>query len=182
MSRLAWVDVFAAGPMTGNPLAVVLDPGAWSSARMQALAAELGISETVVVVPPQEGGEHRLRIFTPRRELPMAGHPVVGAAWVLRRHPSLGGAAAAGALSGLAVGARASTALLVAGLALAEAFDAAPPPRRGAEGRAGAEVDPRVRAGVLLAVGGAVGAALMVAPFRAAGSTLGFAICSRFFA
>ncbi|MGD9571233.1 MAG: PhzF family phenazine biosynthesis protein [Thermoleophilia bacterium] len=94
MSRVAWVDVFATGPMTGNPLAVVLDGEGWDDARMQALAAELGISETVVVLPPEEGGDARLRIFTPARELPVAGHPLVGAAWVLH---------AAGVIEGRAV-------------------------------------------------------------------------------
>lgn len=84
MSRLAWVDVFASGPMTGNPLAVVLDADDWPPGRMQGLAAELGISETAFAVAAEGGGDLRLRIFTPRRELPMAGHPVVGAAWVLR--------------------------------------------------------------------------------------------------
>lgn len=83
MTLVAWVDVFASGPMTGNPLAVVLDADDWPAHRMQALAAELGISETVVVVPPTANGDARLRIFTPVRELPIAGHPVVGAAWVL---------------------------------------------------------------------------------------------------
>ncbi len=94
MSRIAWVDVFATGPMTGNPLAVVLDGEGWEDARMQALAAELGISETVVVLPPEAGGDARLRIFTPARELPIAGHPLVGAAWVLH---------AAGVIEGRAV-------------------------------------------------------------------------------
>ena len=84
MSRLAWVDVFASGPMTGNPLAVVLDAEGWRASRMQGLAAELGISETTFVLPPESDGDHRVRIFTPRRELPVAGHPMVGTAWVLR--------------------------------------------------------------------------------------------------
>jgi trans-2,3-dihydro-3-hydroxyanthranilate isomerase len=83
VSALAWVDVFAAGPMSGNPLAVVLDADDWTAARMQALAAELGISETAFVIAAGPGADHRVRIFTPVRELPMAGHPVVGTAWVL---------------------------------------------------------------------------------------------------
>ena len=83
MSRLAWVNVFAAEPMTGNPLAVVLDADSWAPARMQAFAAELGISETTFVVSPRAGGDARVRVFTPARELPMAGHPIVGTAWVL---------------------------------------------------------------------------------------------------
>jgi trans-2,3-dihydro-3-hydroxyanthranilate isomerase len=90
VSRLAWVDVFAAEAMTGNPLAVVLDADAWTSERMQAFATELGISETTFVLDPREGGDHRVRIFTPVRELPMAGHPIVGTAWVLRAAGQIG--------------------------------------------------------------------------------------------
>lgn len=93
MSRIAWVDVFSARPLAGNPLAVVLDAEGWDAARMQAVAAELGISETVFALPPETGGSARLRIFTPARELPMAGHPVVGAAWVLRAAGRIGGRA-----------------------------------------------------------------------------------------
>ncbi len=81
--RLVWVDVFASAPLTGNPLAVVLDADGWEPARMRALAAELGLSETVFALPPASGGDAALRIFTPASELPVAGHPVVGAAWVL---------------------------------------------------------------------------------------------------
>ena len=90
MSRLAWVDVFATAPMSGNPLAVVLDAGDWAQARMQAFAAELGISETTFVMPSGAGADHRVRIFTPVRELPMAGHPVVGTAWVLHAAGRIG--------------------------------------------------------------------------------------------
>jgi trans-2,3-dihydro-3-hydroxyanthranilate isomerase len=84
VSRLVWVDVFAAGPMSGNPLAVVLGAESWPASRMQALAEELGLSETAFVLPAEGDADHRLRIFTPVRELPLAGHPVVGAAWVMR--------------------------------------------------------------------------------------------------
>ncbi len=90
MSRLAWVDVFAAEAMTGNPLAVVLDADAWTSERMQAFAAELGISETTFVMAPGAGGDVRVRIFTPAMELPMAGHPIVGTTWVLRAAGMIG--------------------------------------------------------------------------------------------
>lgn len=91
MSRIAWVDVFAPGPLTGNPLAVVLEADGLDTARMQALAAEFGLSETVFVFPP-ESPEHaaRLRIFTPAIELPVAGHPVVGAAWVIHTAGDMG--------------------------------------------------------------------------------------------
>src|SRR5207245_10803719 len=58
--------------------------GCGVSARdMQAIAKELNLPETVFVAPPQQGGDHRLRIFTPARELPFAGHPTVGAAFYL---------------------------------------------------------------------------------------------------
>lgn len=83
-ARIAWVDVFAAAPFAGNPLAVVLGADDWGAARMQSVAAELGLSETSFALAPDDAGaDVRLRIFTPARELPMAGHPVVGAAFVL---------------------------------------------------------------------------------------------------
>jgi trans-2,3-dihydro-3-hydroxyanthranilate isomerase len=94
MSRLAWVDVFASAPMTGNPLVVVLDAEGWPANRMQAFAAELGISETTFVLPAEEDGDLRVRIFTPVRELPMAGHPIVGTAWVLHAAERIGDSAA----------------------------------------------------------------------------------------
>jgi trans-2,3-dihydro-3-hydroxyanthranilate isomerase len=94
MSRLAWVDVFASATMTGNPLAVVLDAEGWPVTRMQAFAAELGISETTFVLPAEGYGDVRVRIFTPLRELPMAGHPIVGTAWVLHASERIGETAA----------------------------------------------------------------------------------------
>ncbi len=90
MSRLAWVNVFASEAMTGNPLAVVLDADGWSAERMQAFAAELGISETTFVLTPRADADARVRIFTPALELPMAGHPVVGTAWVLHAAERIG--------------------------------------------------------------------------------------------
>lgn len=91
MGRIVWVDVFASAPLTGNPLAVVLEADGLDATKMQALAAEFGISETVFVLPA-ESPEHaaRLRIFTPKVELPMAGHPVVGAAWVIHTAGDMG--------------------------------------------------------------------------------------------
>ena len=77
-----WVDVFATGPLSGNPLVVATADAMPTAGRMQALAAEFGVSETVFAEP---GASPRLRIFTPTAEIPMAGHPLVGAAWVLRR-------------------------------------------------------------------------------------------------
>jgi PhzF family phenazine biosynthesis protein len=75
------VDVFAARAGDGNPLAVVLDAAGLRTADMQALAAWTNLSETSFVLPPESAGaSYRLRIFTPRQELPFAGHPSVGTA------------------------------------------------------------------------------------------------------
>ena len=79
-AEIHWVDVFATRPLTGNPLAVILCETPWDDAHMQAMAAELGLSETVFAA---RSPEPALRIFTPTVEIPMAGHPLVGAAWVL---------------------------------------------------------------------------------------------------
>jgi trans-2,3-dihydro-3-hydroxyanthranilate isomerase len=77
-------DVFTERRFGGNPLAVVLDGDALSDAQMQAVAREFNFSETVFVLPPSDPGHGaRLRIFTPMRELPFAGHPTVGTAFVL---------------------------------------------------------------------------------------------------
>ncbi|HEX5907109.1 MAG TPA: PhzF family phenazine biosynthesis protein, partial [Propionibacteriaceae bacterium] len=67
----------------GSPLGVVLDGPAIPPERRQPLAAELGFSETVYVDDPDTG---QLQIFTPAGELPFAGHPLVGTAWLLNRH------------------------------------------------------------------------------------------------
>ena len=80
------VDVFALDgrPFTGNPLAVVLDGERLSAPQMQALAREFALSETAFPVPARTAGaDYRLRIFTPAEELPFAGHPSVGSAWLL---------------------------------------------------------------------------------------------------
>jgi PhzF family phenazine biosynthesis protein len=75
------LDVFASEPGRGNPLAVVLDAADLNGATMQAIAGWLNLSETTFVLPPtQAGADYRLRIFTPRQELPFAGHPSVGTA------------------------------------------------------------------------------------------------------
>lgn len=75
------LDVFADQPGRGNPLGVVLGADDLDTAAMQALAAWLNLSETTFVLPAtQPGADYRLRIFTPRQELPFAGHPSVGTA------------------------------------------------------------------------------------------------------
>ena len=82
--RFATLDVFTTQPLAGNPLAVVLDAEGLDGAAMQAIAREFNLSETVFVLPPDEPRHRaRLRIFTPARELPFAGHPTVGTAVLL---------------------------------------------------------------------------------------------------
>jgi trans-2,3-dihydro-3-hydroxyanthranilate isomerase len=81
--RYVVADVFTHTPLTGNQLAVFTDAREVDDETMQALARELKFSETVFVLPPYEGGHVRIRIFTPAVELPFAGHPVLGSAFVL---------------------------------------------------------------------------------------------------
>ena len=81
--RYVFVDVFTERPLEGNQLAVFTDARGIDATTMQALALEIGFSETVFLLPPEAGGTARVRIFTPRTELPFAGHPILGAAWVL---------------------------------------------------------------------------------------------------
>ena len=78
------LDVFTGEALAGNPLAVVLDCAGLSAARMQAIAGEFNLSETVFVLEPRDPVHTaRIRIFTPTRELPFAGHPTVGTAVLL---------------------------------------------------------------------------------------------------
>jgi trans-2,3-dihydro-3-hydroxyanthranilate isomerase len=82
--RFFTLDVFTARRFAGNVLAVVLDSDGLGDAAMQAVAREFNLSETVFVVPPDDPRHRaRLRIFTPARELPFAGHPTVGTAVLL---------------------------------------------------------------------------------------------------
>jgi trans-2,3-dihydro-3-hydroxyanthranilate isomerase len=90
MPNLSYVnaDVFTAKPLEGNQLAVFTDAGALSTEQMQAIAKEMNYSETTFVIrrsfeEEKEKG-HRVRIFTVNEELPFAGHPTLGTAWVLR--------------------------------------------------------------------------------------------------
>ena len=82
---LAYVllDVFTDTPLEGNPLCVFSDARELPEAQMQRLARELNLSETVFVLAPLQGGDVRIRIFTPAAELPFAGHPVLGSAIVV---------------------------------------------------------------------------------------------------
>ena len=88
--RYVLADVFTDTPLAGNQLAVFTDARDLDELTMQALALELGLSETVFVLPPREGGTVRVRIFTPRNEIPFAGHPCLGTAFVLGAPLQLG--------------------------------------------------------------------------------------------
>jgi len=82
--RYITVDVFTDRAFGGNPLAVVLDAGGLSTAQMQAIATEFNYSETTFVLPPRDAAnDAQVRIFTVNREIPFAGHPNVGTAYVL---------------------------------------------------------------------------------------------------
>ena len=82
--RYITVDVFTDRAFGGNPLAVVLDAKGLSTAQMQAIAIEFNYSETTFVLPPQDAAnDAQVRIFTVRSEIPFAGHPNVGTAYVL---------------------------------------------------------------------------------------------------
>ena len=83
MSQVSYkqVDVFTRVPFAGNPVAVVLDGAGLNTRQMQGIAAWTNLSETTFVLPPSSGAaDYRLRIFTPRAELPFAGHPTIGSA------------------------------------------------------------------------------------------------------
>ena len=78
------VDVFTSTPFGGNPVAVVLDASLLVETQMRSLANWTNLSETTFVFPAtQPGADYRLRIFTPRAELPFAGHPTIGTAHAL---------------------------------------------------------------------------------------------------
>jgi PhzF family phenazine biosynthesis protein len=81
MRTFRQVDVFGSGPLTGNPVAVVHDAEDLDDAQLQLFAQWTNLSETTYLLPPtQPDADYRLRIFTPSRELPFAGHPTLGSA------------------------------------------------------------------------------------------------------
>jgi trans-2,3-dihydro-3-hydroxyanthranilate isomerase len=90
-------DVFTETRFGGNPLAVVPDARGLSDALMQRIAREFNFSESTFVLPPENGGTKRVRIFTPTKELPFAGHPNVGTAFVLAEAGAVGEIGGAGA-------------------------------------------------------------------------------------
>ena len=78
------VDVFTNQPFGGNPLAVFTDPQNLSEETHQLLAREMNLSETTFIYPPQDpNADYRIRIFTPTKEIPFAGHPTLGTAHIL---------------------------------------------------------------------------------------------------
>jgi trans-2,3-dihydro-3-hydroxyanthranilate isomerase len=80
------VDVFTGTQFVGNPLAVILNAEGLSTAQMQSIAAEFNLAETTFVLPPKDPAHTaEVRIFTPRFEMPFAGHPNVGTAFALAR-------------------------------------------------------------------------------------------------
>jgi trans-2,3-dihydro-3-hydroxyanthranilate isomerase len=81
--RYVVADVFTDTPLEGNQLAVFTDAREIPEEQLQALAREMNFSETVFVYPPAAGGHVRIRIFSPRAEMPFAAHPVLGSAFVL---------------------------------------------------------------------------------------------------
>lgn len=89
--RFYYVDVFTDRPYAGNPLAVFVEEGGIDDTRRQAIAREVGFSETTFVSPsPDSEGRWKVRIFTPDKEIPFAGHPTLGTADVIARHLSPG--------------------------------------------------------------------------------------------
>lgn len=90
--RYVVADVFTDKPFLGNPVAVVLDAEELSTEQMQRIAVEFGYSETTFVLPPDDAAHTaRVRIFTPSREIPFAGHPNVGTAFVLASYAAMSG-------------------------------------------------------------------------------------------
>jgi len=81
--RYVVVDVFTDTALAGNQLAVFTDAREIDADLMQALAKELNFSETTFLLPAEQGGTARVRIFNPSEEMRFAGHPVLGSAWVL---------------------------------------------------------------------------------------------------
>ncbi len=76
-------DVFTDRALTGNQLAVFTQAADIPDERLQPLAREINFSETVFVYPPDAGADFRIRIFTPKAEVPFAGHPIQGPGFVL---------------------------------------------------------------------------------------------------
>ena len=91
MRKFFTLDVFTNKALSGNPLAVVLDSNGLDTQMMQLIAGEFNLSETVFIMPPEDKSNRaKIRIFTPGRELPFAGHPTIGTAVLLSHLDGLG--------------------------------------------------------------------------------------------
>ncbi|MEM9056942.1 MAG: PhzF family phenazine biosynthesis protein, partial [Pseudomonadota bacterium] len=88
--RFLTCDVFTDSRFGGNPLAVLPEAHGLTGAQMQAIAREFNYSETAFVLPPERGHTRRVRIFTPTREVPFAGHPNIGTAFCLASEGAFG--------------------------------------------------------------------------------------------
>ena len=89
--RYLHYDVFTRRPLAGNQLAVFPDAAGLAPALMQRIALEMAFPETTFILPPETSGtDVRMRIFTPQRELPMAGHPTIGSTFALARDGVIG--------------------------------------------------------------------------------------------
>ena len=85
MRRFKQLDVFTSRPFLGNPVAVVLDSEGLETSDMQRIARWTNLSETTFLLRPSKTADYRVRIFTPRHELPFAGHPTIGSAYAAIR-------------------------------------------------------------------------------------------------
>lgn len=83
--RYLHLDVFTDKPFEGNQLAVFPEARQLDAAVMQQIAAEMAFSETTFILPAEQTGDVRMRIFTPSEEMPMAGHPTIGSTFALAR-------------------------------------------------------------------------------------------------
>ena len=81
--RYLHLDVFTTSPFEGNQLAVFPEPAGLDTTMMQRITREMNFSECTFIFPPEQGGDVRMRIFTPGDELPMAGHPTIGTTFAL---------------------------------------------------------------------------------------------------
>ena len=99
--RFVTLDVFTDRPFSGNPLAVFPQATGISDTEMQSIAREFNLSETVFILPGSDGADANLRIFTPAREMPFAGHPTVGSSLILAGEGRIGATATLGVKAGM---------------------------------------------------------------------------------
>ncbi len=141
------LDVFTTQRLAGNPLAVVLDAADLDTARMQGIAREFNLSETVFVLPPEDASQKaRIRIFTPNFEMPFAGHPTIGTAVLLATLATNGNPGDDSFVLGENVGPIACRTTVVSPTLGRAAFDVAMPPARIGE------IGPRAKLAAALSV------------------------------